>query len=215
MGLDMYLEKRTHRYRKPDGTYSTSMEDCTLDKWGVSNGEDITRTVAYWRKANQIHGWFVDNVCGGEDECRPHDVSLEQVTELRDLCVKVLKAIDGTKMTVPDKELENFAKYVNMAKENPEDGASIVETIDYTVNADALIEGDFDNFPSLWYHAMKPKAAKVCKELLPCQKGFFFGSTEYTGNYLYSVVKTVKMLNEVIRGCEGEKYPEFIYQASW
>jgi len=215
MGLDMYLEKREYKYRKPDGTYSTSAEDLTFDKWGASNGVYIESTVAYWRKANQIHRWFVDNVCDGEDRCEPHDVSLEQVTELRDLCMKVLKAIDGTKMTVPDKDLEGFAKYVAYAKKNPKDNPTIVSDIDFTIDADALLGGDLDNYPSLWYHEMPPSAAAVCEELLPCQSGFFFGSTEYNGNYLYSVVKTVKMLNEVIEGCKDEKYPNFIYQASW
>lgn len=214
MGLDMYLEKREYKYPKPDGTYSTSAEDLTFDKWGASNGVYIESNVAYWRKANQIHKWFVDNVCDGEDECRPHDVSLEQLTELRDLCMKVLKSVDGIMMTVPDKDLKEFARYVTEAKKNP-DNANIVETIDYAIDADALVNGDFDNFPSLWYHEMSAEAAAVCKELLPCQSGFFFGSTEYTGNYLYSVVKTVKMLNEVIKNCEDEDYPEFIYQASW
>ena len=215
MGLDMYLERREYKYRKPDGTYSTSAEDLTFDKWGASNGTYITYNVAYWRKANQIHKWFVDNVCDGEDECNPHDVSLEQLTELRDLCMKVLWAIDGTKMTVPDKDLEGFAKYVAEAKKNPENNPKIVSDIDFTIDADALLYGDFDDFPSLWYHEMSPKAAAVCKELLPCQSGFFFGSTEYNGNYIYSVVKTVKMLNEVIERYEDEEYPEFVYRASW
>lgn len=214
MGLDMYLEKREHRYRKDDGTYSTDTSDYKSDKYGIGNTEDITREVAYWRKANQIHRWFVVNVCGGEDRCEPHDVSLKQLTELRDLCMKVLESADGTTMTIPDKELKEFAEYVSKAKKNPEN-TNMVTTIDYTIDADALVNGDFDNFPSLWYHEMSPDARAVCEELLPCQEGFFFGSTEYTGNYLYSVVKTVKMLDEVIKNCEGERYPEFIYQASW
>ena len=213
MGLDMYLEKREYKYRKPDGTYSESMKDCTFDKWGASNGAYIESTVAYWRKANQIHKWFVDNVCDGEDECEPHECSLEQVTELRDLCVKVLKAINGTKMTVPDKAIKDFSIYVAEAKKNPENNPTIVSDIDFTIDADALLDGDFDNFPSLWYHAMSPEAAKACEALLPTESGFFFGSTEYTGNYLYSVVKTVKMLNEVIANSEDGE--DFIYRASW
>lgn len=215
MGLDMYLEKREHRYRKDDGTYSTDMNDYKSDKYGIGNSEDVTREVAYWRKANQIHKWFVDNVCDGEDECEPHDCSLKQVKELRNLCVKVVKAIDGMKMTVPDKELKGFANYVAEAKKDPENNPTIVSDIDFTIDADALLNGDFDNFPCLLYHAMTPEAAQACEELLPSESGFFFGSTEYDGNYLYSIVKTVKMLNEVIKGCKGEKYPEFVYQASW
>lgn len=47
--------------------------------------------VAYWRKANQIHAWFVDNVQDGKDECQRSYVSREKLKELRDLCVLARK----------------------------------------------------------------------------------------------------------------------------
>ena len=40
--------------------------------------------------ANAIHQWFVQNVQGGEDECKPHYVSRAQLKTLRDICQKVL-----------------------------------------------------------------------------------------------------------------------------
>lgn len=52
--------------------------------------QSVKAKAAYWRKANQIHAWFVDNVQGGEDECRPHYVSRDQLRELRDLCQQAL-----------------------------------------------------------------------------------------------------------------------------
>ena len=61
MGLDMYLSSK-------------------------KSGQDA----AYWRKANQIHRWFVENVQDGIDECQESDVSLGQLIELRDACKKVL-----------------------------------------------------------------------------------------------------------------------------
>lgn len=51
---------------------------------------EVSINVGYWRKANQVHNWFVQNVQGGEDECRPHDVSREQLKTLSDLCQRVL-----------------------------------------------------------------------------------------------------------------------------
>ena len=38
--------------------------------------------VGYWRKANQIHKWFVDNVQGGEDDCSPYPVTRDQLEKL-------------------------------------------------------------------------------------------------------------------------------------
>ena len=50
----------------------------------------IREQVAYWRKANQIHKWFVDNVQDGEDDCGNYHVGIEQLQELAETCRKVL-----------------------------------------------------------------------------------------------------------------------------
>jgi len=47
-------------------------------------------SVGYWRKANAIHQWFVDNCQGGEDDCRYAHVAREKMTELLALCQQVL-----------------------------------------------------------------------------------------------------------------------------
>jgi hypothetical protein len=54
------------------------------------NGE-VGEEVMYWRKANAIHDWFVQNVQNGIDECRPHEVTVDQLVELRQLCSEVLE----------------------------------------------------------------------------------------------------------------------------
>ena len=52
----------------------------------------VSFNVAYWRKANHIHAWFVENVQGGKDECVPHYVSRDQLRQLREACLRVLAA---------------------------------------------------------------------------------------------------------------------------
>lgn len=47
--------------------------------------------VGYWRKANQIHKWFVDNVQDGVDNCATYPVTYEQLQELLSLVNEVLK----------------------------------------------------------------------------------------------------------------------------
>lgn len=44
----------------------------------------------YWRKANHIHQWFVDNCQDGKDECQLTYVSREHLTALREVCRAVL-----------------------------------------------------------------------------------------------------------------------------
>ena len=48
--------------------------------------------VGYWRKANQIHAWFVENVQNGCDDCKAYEVSEEQLEELLDICKRVKDA---------------------------------------------------------------------------------------------------------------------------
>lgn len=51
----------------------------------------IMEDVGYWRKANEIHAWFVDHIQDGEDDCDyHHEVTKEILEELRDTCIKVL-----------------------------------------------------------------------------------------------------------------------------
>ena len=59
----------------------------------------IVEEVGYWRKANQIHNWFVDKVQDGEDDCEyHHEVTKEILEELLDTCETVLAScelVDG------------------------------------------------------------------------------------------------------------------------
>lgn len=70
MGLDMYLVKK---------------------KKGQKEEYDWSSDLAYWRKANQIHNWFVNNVQDGNDDCEYYNVSKEKVEELLNICKKVLE----------------------------------------------------------------------------------------------------------------------------
>lgn len=46
--------------------------------------------VAYWRKANAIHRWFVSRCQNGVDNCLEHHVSREQIEELWRECEEAL-----------------------------------------------------------------------------------------------------------------------------
>lgn len=61
----------------------------TEHKFGFSR---INENIGYWRKANAIHQWFVDNVQDGEDDCQYHrEVTEDDLIELRDLCIDVVE----------------------------------------------------------------------------------------------------------------------------
>ena len=47
----------------------------------VKKGKKIdwrnNKEMLYWRKANAIHDWFVDNIQGGEDDCNAYNLSID------------------------------------------------------------------------------------------------------------------------------------------
>ena len=58
----------------------------------VKNVSYLIIETGYWRKANAIHKWFVDNVQDGEDDCKEYYVDESKLKELLDVVNKVLDA---------------------------------------------------------------------------------------------------------------------------
>ena len=83
MGLDMYLTARQHLYdwRTPEETAVHRAINEALNS-PLGEVQEVTIEVAYWRKANAIHRWFVKNVQDGIDECQTAYVPREKLEEL-------------------------------------------------------------------------------------------------------------------------------------
>jgi len=60
--------------------------------------------VAYWRKANQIHNWFVENVQNGNDDGGTYEVSGHKLKELVDLCKEVMQSKEKAEELLPTRE---------------------------------------------------------------------------------------------------------------
>lgn len=99
MGLDMYLYARDYisgyefspAEERADALAVMTVAQRRGFPTPISPSVEIQVEVAYWRKANQIHNWFVKNVQNGVDECQYSYVSRSQLKELHDLCVDLLK----------------------------------------------------------------------------------------------------------------------------
>ncbi len=94
MGLDMYLNKKTYvqywEHNRPEEQYSVE-----VTKGGKPTNINpkkvkyIIEEAGYWRKQNQIHRWFVENVQHAEDNCGEYYVDSEKLAKLLELCQKV------------------------------------------------------------------------------------------------------------------------------
>lgn len=92
MGLDMFLNATLNSSNEQVVNKVKSLFPETSE----FNPENISVTipVGYWRKANQIHKWFVDNIQEGTDDCREYYASRENLEKLKDACEAVLKFPD-------------------------------------------------------------------------------------------------------------------------
>lgn len=95
MGLDMYLYGEIYLSEY----FSSKDMKYTIDK--VMPGElqglvkKVVFEVGYWRKANQVHRWFVENVQDGVDECQEYGITREHIEALKEACMEVLSTKVG------------------------------------------------------------------------------------------------------------------------
>lgn len=115
MGLDMYLYAEKYVSRNDWDNYDRDNDDeiphnpafdaivSMFDaKDVVRNGEHagirIMLPVGYWRKANAIHAWIVDNCADGVDKCQIINMSRETVNELLDICIRARDTRDASEL---------------------------------------------------------------------------------------------------------------------
>ena len=99
MGLDMYLSAKRYLWSDHDKKVAEQVGEIIGvdgDPEKRFNGaslvvKEISLEALYWRKANAIHGWFVDTVQHGEDNCKEYEVERKQLEALRDLCKDILE----------------------------------------------------------------------------------------------------------------------------
>lgn len=147
MGLDMYLTKRhyvknwEHSIKKiaiavrenADMIEQLYPENkVTLEGGTPIQGLDISKIsylieeAAYWRKANMVHDWFVNNVQGGEDNCQEYYVDDEKLEELVILCKNILE-VAKTDVAMPEKA-DDWSEWAAIKILNEEDLKELLPT---------------------------------------------------------------------------------------
>lgn len=98
MGLDMYASRRLHvkqwEFQRPDERYTVRIECGGKPVKGIREDciSDVEEEVMYWRKANHIHAWFVDNVQDGQDDCEAYCVEWDELGRLLEVCEEVISS---------------------------------------------------------------------------------------------------------------------------
>ena len=103
MGLDQYLTAKKyvskfHYHIDGDASITQEFQDLLpmdtpdITRYGQFAGITVEYPVGYWRKANAIHNFFVQEVGEDVDDCREMFVDRDILVELRSRCADVLKA---------------------------------------------------------------------------------------------------------------------------
>ena len=89
MGLDMYLYGVKASYNQHD--------------YNIGQVKVLTE-IGYWRKANHIHKWFVDNIQRGEDNCADYYLDKQSLETLKSLCEEVLEHPEKAEELLPTQD---------------------------------------------------------------------------------------------------------------
>src|SRR5690554_4217692 len=109
MGLDMYLYRKIYvgnQHRKPENKVQVIIPENNeglffIDKkfFNQDKISYIVEEVAYWRKANSIHNFFVEEVQDGIDDCKEYYVETEVLQRLINLCKEDIEIIESQPYT--------------------------------------------------------------------------------------------------------------------
>ena len=168
MGLDMYLVKKKKYARK---------------EW------ENMKEIAYWRKANHIHNYFVSEVISlkhREDEDFEYHGDYELIGKPH-----LVKLLDKVIYLLDDSMLEDgeIAKGMKLDKDT----------------------GEFVPNMTQGKRIANPQ---ICEEVLPRVDGFFFGDQEYTQRYYDDLVHTKEILEKILKEHDFKNY-DIYYCASW
>ena len=96
MGLDMYLYGVTSKFRQHE----------------YNIGHVMTATeIGYWRKANQIHKWFVENIQDSKDDCRLYEFEREKLEKLLSICETIKENPEKAPELLPTQQGFFFGSY--------------------------------------------------------------------------------------------------------
>lgn len=188
MGLDMYLTRKKYI----GGNYDFNNVEGIVDirKNGKQIPIDLNKLkyveedIGYWRKANAIHKWFVDNVQDGEDDCKSYYVGKEQLEELLNLCKEVKK-----KAKIIDGKVSNGSIFKDGKWEKQYEEGKIVENAEEISKILPTQEGfffgctDYDEWYMHDIYDTIEMLEKVLKEEDELNKLGFYSEFEYRASW--------------------------------
>lgn len=196
MGLDMYVtirhkdtQSKLDAYEAWEQKYSyeefQSLTEEQVEEYRNSEPEydnDMYgKQLMYWRKANQIHNWFVQNCQDGVDDCGRYVITVADLMKLKELCEKILT------MTEKRKEMR-YPSFSATEKVEVDILYLTVEVVFYATEHLPIRSGFFfgsTEYDSRYVWDLEDTVEQINNTLdtLNCEYGFALNSDLVTGEY--------------------------------
>lgn len=169
MGLDMQLSAKTSYYDSLNSSFRSKSSEALQSITNfmnvdalMENGEDNSMRasaeiqIAYWRKVNAIHKYFVDNCARNKVQHQENsvsfEVSLENLQELMTRCMQVLENRDLASELLPTNS-DLSSESIDFGSTNYDGGYFI--DIEKTVEMLGKILSEIESHPNwdLYYRA--------------------------------------------------------------
>ena len=196
MGLDMYVtirhkdtQSKLDAYEAWENKYSYEEYERLTDeqKEEYRNSEPeydedmYGKELMYWRKANQIHNWFVKNCQNGVDDCERYAITVNDLIKLKELCEKILT------MTEKRKEMR-YTSFDATEKEEVDVLCLTLEGVEFASEHLPSCSGfffgstEYDNW-YVWDLENTVEQINAALDILNCEYGFALNSNLVTGEY--------------------------------
>ena len=200
MGLDMYVtirhkdtQSKLEAYEAWQQKYSYEeflrLTEEQREEWRNSEPEydnDMYgKELMYWRKANQIHNWFVQNCQNGVDDCGRYAITVADLKKLQELCKKILTMTEIKQELRPTYPNGWFSEPVHvMQNVRLLTGEGIKFASEHLPSRSGFFFGstDYDD----WYVRELDNTIEQINDVLDtlnCEYGFSINSDLVTGEY--------------------------------
>lgn len=197
MGLDMYVnirhkdtQSKIDAYEAWENKYSYEewqrLTEEQREEWRNSEPEyeydDMYgKELMYWRKANQIHNWFVQNCQNGVDDCGRYAITVADLMKLKELCEKILTMTEKRKAM-------RYTSFSATEKEEVDVRFLTLEGVEYAIEHLPSRSGFFfgsTEYDDYYVLELENTVEQINDTLdtLNCEYGFALNSDLVTGEY--------------------------------
>ena len=200
MGLDMYVtirhkntQSKLDAYEAWENKYSYEewqrLTEEQREEWRNSEpeyDEDMYgKELMYWRKANQIHNWFVKNCQNGVDDCERYVITVANLKTLKELCEKILTMTEIKQELRPTYPNGWFSEPVHVMKDVrllTEEGMKFAS--EHLPSRSGFFFGNTDYDDNyVWDLENTVEQINDTLDTLNCDYGFVLNSDLVTGEY--------------------------------